>query len=311
LEKIMTAKILITGSSGLVGTSLIHRFLGQDVEVRKFDLNEKNQFKGDVRDPRKVRQAVEGCDGIIHLAAVSRVIWGQQDPDLCWATNVGGLNNLLEAIEDMERKPWVVFASSREVYGEPNVLPVDETCALRPVNVYGRSKVEGERLIEVARAAGLRASIVRLSNVYGSTADHADRVIPAFAKAAATGDTLHLEGASNTFDFTHIEDVSRGILTLSKRLIDGGEAPPPIHFVGGVPTTLGELAELAIELAGSQSEIAHAAPRNFDVAQFFGNRSRAAELLNWTPEVSLREGLARLINAYRKECTGSKQEIAS
>lgn len=307
----MSTKILITGSSGLIGTSLIRHFRNQDVEVRRFDLREKYQFQGDIRDPRNVYEAVQGCDGIIHLAAVSRVIWGQQNPDLCWATNVGGLNNLLEAIEGLECKPWVIFASSREVYGEPDILPVEENYPLRPVNVYGRSKVEGERLMEAARETGLRASIVRLSNVYGSTADHSDRVIPAFAKAAATGDTLHLEGASNTFDFTHIDDVSRGILSLANRLVDGAVPPPPIHFVGGVATNLGELADLAIELAGSQSDIAHATPRNFDVARFFGDRSRARELLNWTPEVSLRQGLAQLISAYHKEFSSAEREVAS
>ena len=307
----MSTKILVTGSSGLVGTSLIYRFRGQNVEIRRFDLKEENQFKGDIKHPYKVRQAVYGCDGIIHLAAVSRVIWGQRDPELCWATNVGGLKNLLQAIADLERKPWVIFASSREVYGQPDVLPVDETSALRPVNVYGRSKVEGERLIEAAREEGVRASIVRLSNVYGSTADHADRVVPAFAKAASIGGTLHLEGASNTFDFTHIDDVSRGILALSKRLIDGEAPPPPIHFVGGVSTTLGELAELSIDLADSHSDIVHSAPRNFDVARFLGDHSRAAELLNWTPEISLREGLSRLINTYRKEYVSTKREAAS
>lgn len=307
----MSTKILITGSSGLIGTSLIRHFRDQNITVRRFDLKEKDQFKGDVRDPRNVCEAVKDCDGIIHLAAVSRVIWGQQNPDLCWATNVGGLNNLLEAIKGLVSKPWVIFASSREVYGEPDTLPVNETCQLRPVNVYGRSKVEGERLIEAAREAGLRASIVRLSNVYGSTADHADRVIPAFAKAASSGDTLHLEGASNTFDFTHIDDVSRGILSLANCLIDGEAPPPPIHFVGGVATTLGELAELAIELADSPSGIAHAAPRNFDVARFLGDRSRARELLNWSPEISLRQGLSQLINAYRKDCVSAEQEVAS
>ncbi len=305
----MRQNILITGSSGLVGTALIHCFRGQPVNIKKFDIKEKGKFNGDIRDLQSVRQAVKECVGVIHLAAVSRVIWGEQDPVLCWDTNVKGPENLLEAIAGLEHKPWLIFASSREVYGQPASLPADETFPLRPVNVYGRSKIEGERLIENAREQDLRASIIRLSNVYGSTADHADRVVPAFARAAATGATLKLEGAGNTFDFTHIDDVSRGILSISKLLIKGAAPPPPIHFVSGVPTTLGELAELAIELASSPSKIAHMAPRDFDVGRFYGNRSRARKCLNWVPEVTLREGLTRLINAYRNESIVIKREL--
>jgi len=308
----MNQRIVITGSCGLVGSGLIPFLRKQGNEVRHLDIAEHGDARGDVRDLDQVRAAVDGCDGVIHLAAVSRVIWGEQYPDLCRETNVGGVRNILEAAATSDRKPWVVSASSREVYGQPEQLPAEEDCPLQPVNVYGHCKVEGEQLVEAARRDGVRACTVRLSNVFGSTADHADRVIPAFAHAAAFGHELRVDGADHTFDFTHITDVAAGIASLAALLADGGSPPPPIHFVSGVPTTLEQLAQLTIRLAVSTSIIRYAPPRNYDVARFVGNYDRVKGLLGWSPQMSLEAGLEKLISDFREEfCAVQIQEIAS
>jgi nucleoside-diphosphate-sugar epimerase len=223
----MNQRILITGSSGLVGTALTSALLAEGVDVVRFDLRARGEAHGDVRDRTRLHDIVARVDGIVHLAAVSRVVWGERDPELCWATNVGGLRNVLEAAAQSERGPWLVFASSREVYGQPVALPATEDAPLRPVNVYGRSKVEGELLVAEAQRAGLRACTVRLSNVFGSTADHADRVVPAFARAAALGAELRVDGLEHTFDFTHIDDVTLGIVSLTELLSAGGRRPRP------------------------------------------------------------------------------------
>lgn len=297
----MSYRILITGSEGLVGTALRRLLEARGLHVVGLDLLARNAEEGDVRDAERVRTAVAGCDGIVHLAAVSRVVWAERDPETCWSTNVGGLHNVVDAAMDRACPPWLVFASSREVYGQPESLPVTEDAPLRPVNVYGRSKVEGERIVGVARRNGLRAAIVRLSNVYGSTSDHADRVVPAFARAAARGDALRVEGAEHTFDFTHIDDAARGILALIEILVAGESAPPPIHLLTGQPTTLGQLAELAVRLAGAGSAVEQAPPRSFDVSHFYGSPALARELLHWTPHTGIHEGLARLIEDFQAE----------
>jgi UDP-glucose 4-epimerase len=133
--------------------------------------------------------------------------------------------------------------------------------------------------------------VIRLSYVFGTTGDHQDRVMPAFAHAAVLGHSLRIDGAGHTFDFTHLEDVTRGITALIRLLQAGGEVPPPIYFVTGCPTTLGQLANMAFDIAGSCSSLMHAAPRNFDVAQCYGSPERARQLLGWLPHISLREGL--------------------
>lgn len=296
----MNDRILVTGSSGLVGSALSVALASRGATIKHLDIAASGRDHGDVRQLDHVRQAAEGCDGIVHLAAVSRVIWGERDPEFCWATNVDGLRNVLEVASSAPKRPWVIFASSREVYGQPEKLPADEDCPPRPVNIYGRSKVEGERLIEVARTRGIRACTVRLSNVFGRTSDHADRVVPAFARGAALGQELRVDGAAHMFDFTHIDDVANGIATLARLLASGQAPPPPIHLVSGTPTTLDRLAKLAIQLAGTEATIRYAPPRNFDVARFVGSNRRARTLLGWTPRVSLEEGLTTLIQAFRR-----------
>ena len=184
------------------------------------------------------------------------------------------------------------------MYGQPRQLPATEDLPLQPVNVYGRSKVEGERLVDEARGRGLRAATVRLSNVYGCARDHVDRVVPAFARAAIYGDTIRIEGAECTFDFTHIDDTVRGMGAIIDRL-GNGQAPPPIHLLTGVPTTLRDLAAMVIAVAGSKTEVVEAPPRSFDVSRFHGDPTRARTLLGWTPRIALRNGLERLVGDLR------------
>ncbi|HEY8379403.1 MAG TPA: NAD-dependent epimerase/dehydratase family protein, partial [Nannocystis sp.] len=270
------SRILITGSHGLVGAAMKSLLTNAGHLVRCLDLRApQGDGRGDVLDRRAVEAAVAACDGILHFAAVSRVIWGERDPALCRATNEGGTRNVLHAALASPRRPWIVFASSREVYGEPDALPVREDAPLRPVNVYGETKIVGERLIEEARGAGLATAIVRLSNVYGSVHDHADRVVPAFASRALAGEPLRIDGADHTFDFTHIDDTARGIAAVIDALEAGERRLPAIHLLTGVPTTLGELASAAVDLAASASPLVHAPPRSYDVARFYGEPSRA------------------------------------
>ncbi len=297
----MTYRILVTGSEGLVGKGLCRALARPGVTVEGLDLAALGRERGDVRDAGRVRSAAAECEGIVHLAAVSRVVWGEQDPDRCWETNVGGLRHVLDAAESSPRRPWLLFASSREVYGQSERLPATEDAPLRPINTYGRAKVEGERMVQAARDRGLCVAIVRLSNVYGRTDDHPDRVIPSFAKAAVTGGLLRVDGRDNTFDFTHLEDTVRGILAICERLASGGRALPPIHLLTGRPTSLGRLGDLVVRLSGGRAEVRCAEPRSYDVSRFYGSPDRARELLGWSARIGIEQGVARLIEAFRQE----------
>ena len=291
-------KILVTGSSGLIGSALCRLLGAKGHDLRCFDLAARGDAHGDVRCPHDLDAAVAGCDGVVHLAAVSRVVWGEADPGSCRATNVAGTRNLVEAIGRAGNRAWLVLGSSREVYGQATTLLVTETAPLRPMNHYARSKRDAEQIIAEAAHTGLRAAILRFSTVYGSSADHADRVIPAFCRAALSGAPLRLDGAATCLDITHVADVAAGIARVA-RALDAGQSLPPLQFSTGRGTSLADLAGMIIALARSTSPIMQAPARAYDVARFVGDPGRARTLVGWSPSVGLQDGLADLLAQFR------------
>ncbi len=295
-------RIGITGSEGLIGAALGRALTRARRVWRGLDLRVPpgTVGHGDVRDPLAVERLVAECDLIVHLAAISRVVWGERDPALCWSTNVGGTRNVLEAALRKSPAPFVIVASSREVYGEPLRLPVPEAAPLKPVNVYGRSKEAAERAVKRARERGLRAVVLRFSNVYGSVDDHADRVVPAFARAAACCGILRVDGEDHTFDFCHLDDSVEGILRAIEHLEDGRAPFDPLHLVTGRATTLGQLARLAVEAGGGTAAVCHGKARDYDVAQFVGCPDRAARILGWRARRSIESGVSSLVREFRQ-----------
>ncbi|HEV8389882.1 MAG TPA: NAD(P)-dependent oxidoreductase [Dongiaceae bacterium] len=307
----MTQRILVTGSAGLIGRTVTRLLRAAGTDVAELDLRgESQQSRGDVCDPDRLASAMRGAAGIIHLAAVSRVIDGERDPARCWRVNAEASGALLQAAIRAAGRPWVIYASSREVYGQQDHLPVAEDAPLRPKNIYARAKAEAERLAGEARAAGLRTAILRFSNVYGDTRDHVDRVVPAFARAAALarrgGGEVRVDGKDCTFDFTHVADVADGIVRVAGLLRDGEAALPAIHLVGGHQTSLGRLAALARAIGGPALRVVEAPPRGFDVHRFAGDPARAERLLGWRATTALAAGFETLANAYLRELAAAE-----
>jgi nucleoside-diphosphate-sugar epimerase len=295
-------KILVTGSEGLVGTALAPELRTRGFAVAGLDLKLPADHPGraDVADGERVAQLMDGCCGIVHLAAVSRVVWAERDPERCWRTNVEATRSLLSSAQGSPARPWLLFASSREVYGEPARLPVAEDDALRPVNIYGRSKAEGESLVLAAREHGMATAVVRFSNVYGSTDDHPDRVVPAFARGAVEGSDLRVDGSGSTFDFAHLGDTVAGVLAVIDALERGERRLPAIHFCTGRATTLGELAQIANRAGGGRSRIIEMPQRSYDVTRFVGDPGRARALLGWQASTEVVEGVRRLVHDFAK-----------
>jgi UDP-glucose 4-epimerase len=265
--------------------------LRSEHQVRDFDL--QNGPDQDIRKPL----SLNGYEGVVHLAAVSRVIAGETDPLNCELTNVTALRALYESALDAKQRPWILFVSSREVYGSTGLEPVDEDTPWAPQNTYARSKVEGERLSLQAREAGLCVNIARLSSVYGSIRDHEDRVVPSFAKAAAFGGPIYVEGPECSFDFTHVDDVTRGLHSLLLET-QRRKSLPTIHFVSGRSTTLQSLAEMTAEFGQARAEIREAAPRHFGVRSFAGNPARAQRELGWTARIPLESGIKQMVRDF-------------
>lgn len=285
-------RLLVTGSAGLIGRRLTTRLRAGGHEVIGYDLRLGG---GDIRDSDALRVAMAGCAGVIHLAAIARVAWGEADPGLCHAVNVESTAHVLEGALALSAAPWVLFASSREVYGDPDRVPVGEDAPLAPVNAYGRSKVLGEQLVGAARGRGLRAAVVRLSNVYGALNDHPDRAVPALLWRALAGQDLCITGADTFFDFVHVDDCVRGLLAVAGQLEAGEGAVPAVHLASRRATTLGDLARSVLAVTESNSGVSIGAARGFDVRGFCGDPARARAVLGWTAEIALEEGIGKLM----------------
>jgi len=295
--------ILVTGAAGLIGRALCKKLVVAGANVTAIDVKHPGA-RIDIRDKTKMNAAMRGVSGIVHLAAVSRVVHGEMDPQTCWDVNVNGTKTIIDLCLDGRDPPWLFYASSREVYGQQNTLPVKENSTLRPMNAYARSKVAAEDLVAEARARGLITSVARFSNVYGDARDHPDRVIPAFARAAVQGGKIRVDGRDHCFDFTHVKDVTDGICSIANKLSAGNRALPTIHLVSGIPTTLGELASLAVARAAESITLVDAPPRSFDVARFYGDPSQATKLLGWTAQIDLKSGFSRLAGDIEASLAG-------
>jgi nucleoside-diphosphate-sugar epimerase len=302
-------KILVTGSSGLIGRHLCAVLRERGYEVVTFDLKSQGEnAPHDVTNAAAVDAVIEGVDGVVNLAAVSRVVHGQKDPSRCIRTNVGGLSNIVSAAIKQKVPPWILFSSSREVYGETRGERINESAELRPVNVYAQSKLIGENLIKSARLARVNAQVVRFSNVYGDTLDHYDRVVPAFTRAAALSGRLQVEDGKRVFDFVHVDDAVRGAMAVIEVMCAGRALPPAIHFVSGRSTSLMELARMCVSLAGTEAEIVETSGRTYDVTGFVGDPSLAREVLSWQTEIGLEQGLGDMIRDWQKALLDHGQE---
>ncbi len=292
------AKIAITGSSGLIGRELVNQLTTQH-ELIKIDIA-VDAVGHDIGNADSVNKLTESCEGIINLAAVSRVAEAQEYPLRAWSSNVSGTHNVLNSALTSSLKPWVIHASSREVYGNQPRKAITEDTPMTPLNIYGRSKAAGESMVYGAQDAGANVAILRFANVYGDIHDYSDRVIPAFSRAAVNGSTLRVDDASVCMDFTHVVDVSKGVVKVVDQLISGEKNLPPIHFATGTGTTLGELARLAVAASNNTCELNEVEKREASVGCFIGDPARAKSVLGWTHETPLHTGFTEMVEAFRK-----------
>ncbi|MGH6781883.1 MAG: NAD-dependent epimerase/dehydratase family protein, partial [Sphingomonadaceae bacterium] len=258
-------------------------------------------------DPR-IAALVADARGVIHLAGMSRVKWGELDRTRCWAENVGVTATILDAAVAADANPWLIYASSREVYGEPAALPVRDEAPVAPLNIYGASKAAAEALVtQAARQAGLMTGILRFSTVYGGLEDHDDRLIPAFVQAAVAHRPLHVFGAEVMVDPTWIGDVIDGVMRHAEALTLGAIADRPILLSRGTGITLLDLARRVCALTGSTSPIEINTARDYDAARFHGAPLYARQWLGWQAETSLDDGIREYAGLLtpRTAATGS------
>jgi len=306
-------KVLITGGLGHIGLATADMFIKNNWEPIIFDIRRPMDMtrdhdcqivtiRGNVSNGKISKSLLEDLDGIIHLAAISRVIWGHENPGLCINVNIQGTLNLLEAISKLKRKPWLIFGSSREVYGEPKSLPVAETAPLNPLNVYGASKVTGEILCkDFSEKYHVPTIILRFSNVYGSPNDHFTRVIPQFIINALLKKDIIIQGGKQVFDFTHISDTVDCIMKATRILNDSENGYFNFfHVLTGNGTTLQDLISIIGKFHPIESEIQYRPARDYDVVRFYGNPDKAQEELGFVAKTDLQTGVKETINSFKK-----------
>jgi UDP-glucose 4-epimerase len=297
-------KLLLTGSSGFIGSALKRLLEEEGIEVVPFDI--KDNPLDDVRDFSALQSKVLGVDGIVHLAAVSRVKIAHENPLECVNTNIGGIINVLESTRLFRAdndKPWVIFGSSREVYGESAILPVNESSTRKAINIYGVSKLSGEELCKVySENYGLKVRVLRFSNVYTGKNDHLDRVIPKFILQAFNEEDLIINGTGEEiFDFTYIDDTIQGIWGCVQEIERNNHLFDDFNLSTGIPISLKQLAGTIIKKTRSKSKVDFTKPRSYDVNKFYANPSKAIKILGFLPNVTLDEGIDLSIAELRKK----------
>jgi UDP-glucose 4-epimerase len=296
--------VLVTGAAGFIGSHLVERLVEEGYDVTAVDnmlrgkldnlskvLDKIKFVKGDVRDYELMKEFVRGSELVFHLASLSRVLPSIENPELCFEINVKGTEVMARLCSKYRKK--LIFSSSREVYGSPKYLPVDEAHPLNPENPYGASKVCGEKIVEAyAKSYELNYVTLRLTNVYGLR--DFDRVIPIFVEKALKGEDLVVYGADKILDFVYIDDVINALINAMD--CDEGLA---LNVGSGVGTSLLELANLVRNMTNKEVEIIIKERRRGEVDKFVANIRRAEELLKWRPKVDLKEGLRRVVEIHR------------
>jgi nucleoside-diphosphate-sugar epimerase len=301
-------KILVTGSSGTIGTRLCETLLeqgydvvGADWEACKWNADvEKIRVDIDLRNAEelKMQSAKLQADLIIHLAANARVYELVEHPNRA-LDNMIDTFNILEFARNNNIKK-IMFASSRETYG--NIKIYEEKYSEDKANFshcespYTASKVAGEALVEAyKRCYGIDAIIYRFSNVYGMY-DDSVRVVPQFFRQAKANKTLNVFGGDKFLDFTYIDDCVQGILLGIEKWETAKNDTYNIAY--GEGTSITHLAERMIELLESSSTIETGTARTGEVIHYVADISKAQKKLGFSPKTPFDEGIEKAVKWY-------------
>ena len=311
--------IVVTGGAGFIGRHLVARLCanraafaaseGPIVVVDNLRRGSREalaegiatgqvQFiEGDIRDTALLAEAMRDAEYVYHLAGQSNVMGSETDPDYAFNSNVVGTYNVVQAALAAGAHR-LVFASSREVYGQPSSLPVAESAPLAPKNAYGASKVAGEMTCRVAAArGGLEVVALRLANVYGP--GDSGRVIPLWLEAAARGEDMLVYGGAQVIDFIWVEDavsaliraalVPRAVFSAAGLAHDANEQGffVALNVGTGQGTPIQTLAERVREAVGNPVAVRIVPPRGAEVEQFVADTTLMRVTLGLRPDAPL------------------------
>jgi dTDP-glucose 4,6-dehydratase len=305
-------KILITGADGFIGSHLTEKLVQKGYDIRPFVLynsfnswgwldsapkeikNNLDVFVGDVRDPYGVRDAMRGCDVVLHLAALISIPYSYYSPQTYVDVNINGTLNVLQAARDFGIEK-VVHTSTSEVYGTARTIPINENHPLQGQSPYSASKIGADQIAySFYSSFDVPVVIARPFNTYGPR-QSARAVIPTIISQIAKGNqTIKLGHVSPTRDFTFVDDTVNGFISTLKSSSCIGEV---INFGSNFEISIGETAALIAEVMDKRIEIisdeVRLRPKNSEVERLWADNSKAKILLGWEPNYAGREGFKR------------------
>jgi len=314
-------RVLITGGLGFIGSNLARRLVALGARVAVVDClapeyggNRRNlagvatRVKvhiADVRDWPRLPSLVRGQDFLFNLAGQTSHMDSMTDPQTDLDINCRAQLAILEACRRHNPGVRIVFASTRQIYGKPDYLPVDEGHPLRPVDVNGVNKLAGETFhLLYSRVYGIAATALRLTNTIGPrmrVKDARQTFLGVWIRQILEGRTFELWGGEQVRDFTYVDDAVEAFLLAAARPAAVGE----VFNLGGPPrVTLRQLADLLVELNGGGSFAVRAFPgdrKKIDIGDYYADDRKIAGRLGWRPRTDLRTALARTIEYYRRE----------
>ncbi|MEM1524565.1 MAG: GDP-mannose 4,6-dehydratase [Nitrososphaerales archaeon] len=309
-------KMLITGGAGFIGSHLCDKYVGEGHNVICLDnfmsgnlnnvrhlLDYRNfkLIKGDIRDVELLDKLMRGVDVVFHLAAQVHVDRSYVEPKLTYEVNVMGTQNILEMarIHDVKR---IIYASSSEVYGSAQYVPIDEKHPLNAPHPYGASKIAADRMCNAyIQTYGLDIAILRLFNTFGPRQRDIGYggVVSIFTRRVLSNIPPIIYGDGlQTRDFTYIEDMVRAfdlVLKYDKPLQE------PINFGSGKEISILDLANMIIKICGKEGVLkpVHVEPRIGEVKRLIANSTKAKELLGWQVSCDFYEELKKFIAWYK------------
>jgi UDP-glucose 4-epimerase len=314
-------RVLVTGGLGFIGSNLARRLVELDADVLLVDSlipdYGGNLFNiagiehrlrvnvADVRQESTMNYLVRDREVIFNLAGQVSHIDSMTDPHTDLEINCRSQLTMLEACRRHNRRVKMVFAGTRQVYGRPERLPVDETHLVRPTDINGINKAAGEYYhLVYNNVFGVRACSLRLTNVFGPRQlirHNRQGFIAWFIRLAVEGREIQVFGdGSQLRDFVYVDDAADAFLRAGAIDACNGE----VFNVGGdAPVSHRDLVALLIDVAGSGSVRFVEWPpdkKQIDIGSFYADSSKFARVTGWRPSVSLRDGLARSVVFYRE-----------